>query len=183
MKPLLLIICLGFYFTSFAQQFEVTPNGLKDASNKENSYLILNFEGKTAKELYDKSLEYIIKTYHNPDAVIKGKLDGEYLRYDTFVPNLLYIRNMGLKQYFSASFSIVLNFKDGKIKYEIIELEMKHVENDMPLYFEGGGIKWYIYNRKTIERPKAKEEVELFFNALLKTFLTYHIEESNSNDW
>lgn len=183
MKQLLFLIFFGFYVTSYAQQFVVTPGGLKDASNKENSFLVINIKGLSAKELYDKSLEYIIKTYQNPDKVIKGKLDGEYLRYDTYVPNLLYIRNAGFKQFFSASFSVVLNFKDGKIKYEITELEIKHVDTNSKLYFEAGGINWYIYNKNLLKRPEAKADVEIFFNALVKTFLIYLNGESNSNDW
>lgn len=60
---------------------------------------------------------------------------------------------------------------------------MKQVGSDMLLYFEASGIIWYIYNKKTIERPKAKEDEESLFNALLKKYLTYLTGETYSNDW
>lgn len=184
MKPIILFLMLmGFYITSFAQKFEASPNGLRDSSNIENSYLILNFEGKTAKELYDKSVEYVIKSYKNPDEVLKGKIESEYLRYDTYMPNILYIRNMGLKQYFNATFSVVLNFKDGKIKYEITDLDMRHFKNNMQLYFEGDGISWYIFKNNKLEREGAKKDVEVFFNALLKAYLIYMNDEIQTSNW
>ena len=73
-KTLLIIFFIAISSLSFGQKFSVTPNGLRDEKSIEKSYLVINAEGKNARQLYDNALKYITKTYKNPDYVIKGKL-------------------------------------------------------------------------------------------------------------
>ena len=70
---------------AIGQKLTVTANGLRDENNIDKMYLVIDVEGRSAKQLYDNTYKYIIKTYKNPDNVIKGKIEGEYLKYNTHV--------------------------------------------------------------------------------------------------
>lgn len=180
-----LVISLFIIWPSIqAQKFIATPDGLRDLENPENPYLVLNVEGKDANYLYSKAQEYIIKNYKNPDEVMKGKLEGDYLRFDTFVPQLLFIKNGGIKQFFSATYSTELRFKNGKVRLEIISLEIKHDETEAELYFSAGGINWYLFNKKGIlKKPETKLEIENYFNSSIKSIFDFISGNTKEKDW
>mgnify|MGYP001280877593 CR=1 FL=1 len=184
MKKILSIALVIISMTSYGQKFAVTPNGLKNAENNEKSYVVIEIEGMTAKQLFDNAVKYVNKNYKNPEEVIKGKTDGEYLKFDTYVPELLFIKNGGIKQFFSAKYTTKISFKDGKVKYEIIGLEMNHVENNMTLYFTGGGLDWMIYNKKgALKRPEAKTDIENYFNSEIDKIIESLQGKTEEDSW
>ena len=75
-----------------AQEFEVTPNGLKDKSSGKD-FVVIEAQGKTASELYNNTIKYINMMYKNPKEVIKGDVKDEYIKWETFVPNFGTIKN------------------------------------------------------------------------------------------
>ena len=97
---------------SFAQQYEVTQDGLRDKSNLENPHLVIETPDKTSSELYVNSLKYINEKYKNPDEVIKGKTENEYLRFETYVPQFTKVNNSGAKLDLSMKYTTELRFKD-----------------------------------------------------------------------
>jgi hypothetical protein len=154
---------------SFSQSFVVTTTGLKDASDNEKTYIVLQMEGLTAKQLFDNAIKYVNKTYRNPKEVIKGKTDGEYLRINTYAPDFLFIKNGGVKVPFVAKYTTEISFKDGRVKYEIIELEMYNPNNKIPLTFVGGGLDWCVFNKNgEVKREGAKTDIETYFNSEVK---------------
>lgn len=88
-QQLFLLIFLLFNLVVFSQEYEVTPNGLKDKSNLENTFVVIDAPNKTTTELYQNAVKYINENYKNPEEVIKGKTENEYLRFETYVPQLL----------------------------------------------------------------------------------------------
>ena len=134
--------------------------GLKNSDDNEKTFIVIEVAGKTAKQFYDNSIKYVNQTYENPSEVIKGNTEAEYLSFDTYAPSFLYIKNGGVKVFFNAKFKTEIHFKDSKVKYEIISLEIINDANGMPLKFTGGGLDWTIYNKKGIlKRENAKEEL------------------------
>lgn len=115
MKNLILIFAIAFSLQAFGQKYVVTPNGLRDESNTENTYLVLEAEGLTAKQLFDNAIKYVNEKYKNPEEVIKGKTDGEYLKFDTYVSDFLLYNNSGAKIPIQATYTTELRFKDGKV--------------------------------------------------------------------
>ncbi|OFY42380.1 MAG: hypothetical protein A2X18_10865 [Bacteroidetes bacterium GWF2_40_14] len=184
MKNLVLLSILLICTYSYGQKFSVSPNGLRDANNTEKSFIIIPVEGKTAKELYDQAIKYININYKSPDNVIKGKIEGEYLRFNTYAPHFIIIKNVLARAPFNAKFSTELSFKDGKIKYEIIDLEI-YSEANYPLYFTGSGISsFFIYNKEGIlKREDAKTGVEDFFNALILSFSLFLQTDKVQEEW
>ena len=111
---LLLLITNGF---CYCQSLDVTPNGLRDSSDNEKTFIVLKIDNMIAKQLYDNAIKYIHKNYKSPEDVIKGKVDGEYLKFNTFKSNFLYVNNSGANILTDAKYTTELNFKDGKVKY------------------------------------------------------------------
>ena len=58
-RMLLLLVSSIFATSIFAQSFVVLPEGLRDASKIENSYLVLKVENLDANQLYLNDLNFV----------------------------------------------------------------------------------------------------------------------------
>ncbi len=176
-----------FYSLSYGQTFVLTPNGLRDSLDTEKSYVVINIEGKTAKQLYDNAIKFINKTYSNPNFVIKGQTDGEYLKYDTHASDFISLKNSFLTAKFDVDYTTELNFKDGKVKFEIINLDMnKRTQNGVNrLLLVGNMMSLGIYNKKgDLKKADAKIQIENFFNVQVNQ-LSIALNENNkkTDNW
>lgn len=183
MKRIILFALIAISTISYGQKLVVTPTGLKNTDELEKTFVVINADGKTAKELYDNGLKYINKNYKNPDDVIKGKTEGEYLKFITHVENFLIIKNTGAKIQIDADYTCELSFKDGKVKFEIISLDMPADKGGFKVLFTGGAFDGYpIYNKKgDLKRPETKSEIENYFNSQIST-LSDFLQGKNVND-
>jgi hypothetical protein len=183
-KLLLFALALIVSVSSFSQKYVVTPTGIKDETNPEKSFLVINVEGKTAKQLFDNALKYVNLTYKNPNMVIKGKIDNEYLSFVTHSD--FYVENGLAKAPFGMDYLTELTFKDGKVKYEITELVMKNTAG-YELTFIGSGVSFFIYNKSgDLKKPKTKDYLETYFNSELpriKEFLEDKTVLTNKDDF
>jgi len=168
MKKLILLSMIFFCSFSYGQKFILTPNGLRDSLNIEKSYVVINVEGKTAKQLYDNALKFINKSYKNPSEVIKGNTESEYLKFVTHDPDFLTLKSLGMTLIWGGSYTTELSFKDGKVKYEIINLEMRDEINGTGTFPLKGGI---FKNDGTVRKKDAKSQVELNMNFQLKSLI------------
>ena len=183
MKKLFFTTLLMVTSLSFSQKFEVIPTGLKDSDDKSKSFLIIQAEGKTANELYNEAIKYINKNYKNPEEVIKGNVNGEYLRFNTYAPNFIVLNNSGAKIPFNTKYTTELSFKDGRVKYEIINLEIVN-DSKYNLNFTGGGLSYFIYNKKgELKREKEKESIESYFNQNIENLKNSLSGKSNDDNW
>jgi hypothetical protein len=185
MKKLILLSLVAISTLSYSQKLTVTPSGLRDANDSEKTFVVINAEGKTSKQLYDNALKYINKNYKSPDDVIKGKTDGEYLKFITHVSNFLIVSNSGAKITIDADYTIELNFKDGKIKFEIIALDMYAQNGGYKVIFSGGAFDGYpIYNKKgDLKRPDTKTEIETYFNSQINSITEFLLGKSDKDNW
>lgn len=185
MKKLVLLSMVLISTLTYSQKIVVTPNGLRDANDNEKTYVVINAEGKSAKQLYDNAVKYINKNYKSPDDVIKGKTDGEYLKFITHTSNFLVVNNSGAKISIDCDYTIELNFKDGKIKLEIIALDMYAQTGGYKVLFTGGAFDGYpIYNKKgDLKRPDTKAEIEAYFNSQIIAITEFLQEKSNDDNW
>ena len=95
LKIPILIVALFINVLSYGQKFTLTPEGLKNSENTEQSYVVIQIEGKSAKQLFDNAKRYIIQTYKNPDLVQKGTIENEYIKFETYIPYIATV-NAGL---------------------------------------------------------------------------------------
>ena len=184
MKKLLLLLLL-VPVVSKGQELTVTPDGIRDISNTEKTYVVINTPEKTAEQNYNNAKAYINKTYKNPMEVIKGEVKSEYMRFETYVTDFLIIKNSGAKVDINLKYTIELNFKEGKVKYEITSLEMKASNNNFKVLFNGSAFSGYpIYNKKKkkLIRPETKKEIEIYFNNSINEIKSYLLEEIKADD-
>jgi hypothetical protein len=170
-KIMMVAIILIASVSVYSQKYIVTPTGLKDESNIEKSFVVINVEGKTTKQLYDNAIKYVNVTYKNPNIVIKGKIDNEYLSFVTH--SEFWVENGFAKAPFDMDYLTELTFKDGKVKYEITELVMKNSAGYL-LTFTGSGINFFIYNKNgDLKKPKTKDYLETYFNMAIPKIKDY----------
>jgi len=184
-KYLTLLTFLFLSLSGFSQEFEVTPNGLKDKSNIENAYLVIEIPNKTTSELYRNAIKYINENYKNPEEVIKGKTENEYLRFETYVPQFTKVNNSGAKLDVSMKYTTELRFKEGKVRIEITTLNITADNGGRSVEFSGSIWKGYpIYNQKNgdLRLPETKTELENYFNSKTIAISNYLLDKKTQKD-
>lgn len=177
MKKLVLLLFISI--SSFAQEteFKFTKDGITD-------YLVIPIEGKTASELYSQTLNWISKTYNEPDNIIKAKIENDYIRISAQSKNLIVFNQFG-KSYYNARYQIEISFQDGKYKFDVISVDLLNTQSkpEMPLtdmseYYKPDGklknnYKYY------------PESFTNFFNTLNNELKSYLIQDNKSKkkDW
>lgn len=180
------LLLLGFLYSfSYGQTLVVTPEGLRNTEELEKTFVVINVEGKTAKELYDASVKYIHKTYQDPDHVIKGNIENDFLSFSTHQPNFMTIKVSFLKLDYTIDYTCALSFKEGKVKFEITSIEM-YEKGKFPLLFKGQGAlsAYYIYNPKNeLKRQDAKDQIENYFNTQIALYKQQITENLANEKW
>ena len=186
-KPIFSLVFLLLNYIGFSQEYEVTPNGLKDKSNIENAFLVIETPEKTTTELYKNAIKYVNEKYKNPDEVIKGKTENEYLRFETYVPQFTKVNNSGAKLDVSMKYTTELRFKDGKVRFEITALSITADNGGRSVEFSGSIWKGYpIYNKKNgdLRLPETKSEIETYFNNKVIEVKNFLLDiKTEKDDW
>jgi predicted nucleotidyltransferase len=186
-KQLFILTFLLSNFIGFTQEYVVTPDGLKDKSNVENSYLVIEAPDKSTAELYQNAIRYVNENYKNPEEVIKGKTENEYLRFETYVPQFTKVNNSGAKLEVSMKYTTELRFKDGKVRFEITALSITADNGGRSVEFSGSIWKGYpIYNQKNgeLRLPETKSEIENYFNTKVIEITNFLLDKrTKKDDW
>lgn len=183
------VLLTVFFCKIGVSQVTLTQAGLRDNSNTENSFIVVQCPDKTAKDLYNNAIKYINKLYKNPDKVILGQIENEYLRFETYVAQISSFRYALINYNIRCKYSIELTFKEGKYKYEVISLEMEVTlgSNDPNpgkfLVSSNGLTAFSVYkdNGKLL-RPEVKRDIEAYFNREISNIRTF-LNEAVKNDW
>lgn len=173
-----------------AQKLVLTPNGLADSSDNSNKHIIIDVPNLTTSELYTNSVNYIQRTYKSPQDVIKGQVENSFMSFVTHTDKIAtYSIPLNGNENIQADFMIDLKFKDGKVRFEVVNFEMYYYAGYSKVTFninqEYSG--WSIFNKKGEVNKKAettKIEIERYFNdyiSYLKEGLT-GTQDSN-DDW
>mgnify|MGYP003610375767 CR=1 FL=1 len=188
MKKILLgfLLLVGFYTNAQENDFKFTKDGFTD-------YVVGSIEGKTAQELYKKTIDWINVTYKNPKEVIKAQVENEYIRIEGSIFNMICMKSLGLLTCNDARYQIEVSLKDGKYKFDVIKLEEYikpsqyvvnsgwseiSLTNTSGFYKNNGDIKniFKLY-------PTAIETEFNSLNISLKDFLKSENIPSKKDDW
>lgn len=188
-KIIFLLVMLIASITSHAQ-FKASPNGIVSEDGK--GYYVVELEGLSAEELYNRVEKFIISNYRNPNAVA-SKQPSEMINLHSYSENAFPIRTiLGMKHYANVDMNIVFRFKDGKVRIDapsINNMPCHTLENSDGVVFCGTKFftdnTVYLYDKKG--KAKNKKVIELL-NSWLTLQITYIIEsikESKSveDDW
>lgn len=178
------IAILIISISAFGQKFEVTPNGLYNANDNAKTFLVINCEGKSAKELYDNAIKYVNQNYKNPQEVLKGKIESEYLSFITCSSSVISFRRSGGHPTYYITYRTELNFKDGKVKYEIQDIEIKGISGGR-LFFSGNPFTTVaIYNLDgELKYAEAKTVVENYFNTEVSKIMEFLMGTKIEDNW
>lgn len=112
-----LIFTLLFMLPTFVfgqNYFTATPTRLLPENN------IVELPGKSSSEIYNALKTWTAKTYKNPDYVLKSDVANEYLRLNGLW-NIMSRGPFG-KSAIGLKYTLTLDIKDGKLRYNIDEL-------------------------------------------------------------
>jgi len=195
MKKILFISLIVFFpFVTYGQRLAVTPDGLKNSDDSTKSYVIINADGKKAMDLYNNAIKYINFTYNDPRNTIKGKIEGENLIFITYIERSLQFSSLN---FFAAMYTTELSFKDGKVRFEIVDIKViyppSNVNNYKNIYdptvpsdpfpFVTNENGWGIYNKKRVlKQYRAKEKLESCINSKILDISEF-LNRENKSDW
>ena len=180
----LLLICSSSLAQTNVTEFTLTKeNGLTD-------YVVIPFEGKTAPELYKKALQWFEVYYKNPDEVLKGKIENDYLRFTGAKFGIICINALGRNCY-NSKYTVEISFKDGKVKFDLINLEYYMSPSQ---YSSGGWSTLEFVNMEPFFNKKGEwksafkfyPEIPLHINELMEDFKKFMSSEtipSKKSDW
>lgn len=175
----------------FSQHIQLTPDGFKYLEHTDKDYCVLNFEGKSAKELYENAIKYIHTVYKSPNDVLKGNIQNEFISFSTYNGSISKItNNLGGFRDLESKFTIALSFKDNKVKFEIVSYEMYFYHQSRKhdvLINSGGKFVWAIYLKngkyQVPSMETTKKGIEDYFNATIKVLLEKLNNGSDDDDW
>ncbi len=113
---LLTFILACFCVNAQHTEFKFTKDGMTD-------FVVGKVEGKTAQELFKKTLDWVAITYKNPKEVIKAQIDNDYIRIEGSKSNMICSKSLGITNCSDARYQVEISFKDGRYKFDVISLE------------------------------------------------------------
>lgn len=183
MKKIILVLVLIVSQLSFGQEkeFTFTKDGFTD-------FVVTDCSGKTQAELYKKCMDWISVTYKNPKEVLKAQIENDYIRFEGSKDGLICTNGFGVKSCYNTKYQIEVSFKEGKYKFDIIDMKFylgaQYGWIDFPL----NGVKSY-YDKNGIIKKMNKHYPEMippYFNDLNKSlndFIVSNEIPSKKSDW
>lgn len=179
----ILLIALILPFSIIAQdKFTYDKNGLSD-------YVVIEMEGKTQQEVYDIALKWVKSTFVNEDSSIQSQIDGELIRFKGFKPRAVGFKVLGSKSMFDASYMVDLKFKDGKIKFDPLSIEVitrgnAYVSPARTEYINSHSNMWKRNGKLRKSMQFVPDDISLMFNVLAHTLKNYENGVSaEKDDW
>ncbi len=169
-------------FSQSPTKYEISKEGLTD-------FIVAEVPGKTKEEIYTKVLEWVSRTYKNPKEVLKAEILNDYVRIEGSKENLFCSSPLGMAVCNDARYQIEISVKDGKYKFDIIQLE----EYVKPSQYYGGG--WRVYSsinsfkKDGTVRGGWKDyinDIPNYFNSLnddLKKYIESGVKSEQKSEW
>lgn len=177
MKKFILLLSILFIsiLVSGQKYFELTPLGFVDINNKDNSYVVIEFEGKTQKQLFDLFLSQLTIMYVSPKDVLIS-VPSVSIRVRGFSnSSIVFNKNI----YYDLNYQIVFKFKDGKVRIDgmdLLGIDRNRGEigahKELSLVGKGKNSKWkknqFIFDiNGEIKRVDNKLQLETFINKII----------------
>lgn len=192
MKKVLCVISMMFLALCANAQFMATKEGVKTTDGKD--FYVIDIEGKTAKQLYDNIISYIMMNFKNPDAVL-NKQEGKMINIHGVFSDAIPCKKVGkFINYADIDLNLIIHFKDGKIRFDApkinsIERQM-HDGKIWKYYFYEGGVTGQMVGVFSLFKKNGKVKNEYavngfneFINTLISDMLKYAKGESEDSEW
>jgi hypothetical protein len=175
MKIFLSIFLLCQSFNSFSQFWVLTPEGLRDSTDKRKKYVMIECKGLSAKQLYDRALIYFTLNSRDSAKQIRIKWDSVDIIFDSYDNYLFTAEYLMHYSPVYAYYSIELRFYPGSVRYEIMDPDLVEMDSGQKLLVKGSPLSAHcIYNRHDkLLKPELKIKVEKYFNGELANIVHY----------
>ena len=107
-----------------------------------NQFLVLDKDGMSVADGYKMVTEWINVTYNTPKEVIKGDVENQYIRIEGIGGSARCGKMLGELKCQDIKYSISLEFKDNKLKFQLTNLEVYYDPTDPSTSNQG----WDQYN-------------------------------------
>jgi len=123
---LFLSITLFAFNLSYSQEAtKVESFGItKDLPFLINQFVVIEKDSMTIAEGYKMASEWIKIVYNTPKEVIKSEIENEYIRIEGVKRNSPCIKSLGMPICWDTKYSIIFEFKENKIKFQIKRLQL-----------------------------------------------------------
>lgn len=109
-KILFALLISGF---CFAQEMpKITKEGF--------SPIVVEVEGSSSSDLYNKAKEWIQTYYKNPSEVLKADIPNEMIRINGYAVDGYKMKNLGMVYGYDYEYTLEIEFKDGKYRFNYI---------------------------------------------------------------
>jgi hypothetical protein len=179
----ILLVTVSITNLSFSQEnkFTLTKEGLTD-------FIVTPVENKTAIQIYNKTIEWISKTYKDPKEVIKAEIINDYIRIEAVSNSLICINAAGSKICNPTTYMIEISVKDGKYKFDVLDLSQFSTQSNSWFLF-----KFDAEQMKTAYDKKGElkkyciyyPEIPEYFNSLNESLKNFILEKNSTTkkDW
>ena len=174
MKKLILLIAFVLATSTYGQYFELTSHGFKSDQDKTKDFVVLDFPEKKQSELYMEVLDVLNKKYVSANNVL-SKVESQSITINARGKN---IRRTSSHS-FENDYTIVLAFKDGKMKIAapVVNLTSYAAGHPQEMHLTYGGLSldgshFGIYKKSgKVKYKKAVEDLNQFANEFVLAVL------------
>ena len=143
LKTLILLLFTLISTSGFSQkvdQFNLSAT----SPSLVNQFLVLSKDGMSVADGYKMVKEWVNVYYNTPKEVIKGDVENEYIRIQGVGGSARCSKMLGELKCQDIKYSISLEFKDNKLKFQLTNLEVYYDPTDpsTPAHLTG----WITYN-------------------------------------
>lgn len=184
MKTITLFFALFISFLSNSQEkFTYNESGLTP------EYIVAEANGKTQKEIYTKSLNWVKETYKNPEEVIKTTIENEKIRFEGVEMDLMCRSALGSRTCYNTTYTIEIEFREGKYKFTPLSISYRIPSTQYTqamtenIDFSTGA---NYYNKKGKLKNLTKsvpESIEILLNGLNASLNEYILKDNSSEKW
>lgn len=168
----------------YGQKFVLTPDGVVNSGEPEKDYIVMEFDGLSQTELYQKTELFTTDLMFDPKEAISF-VEYEVIKISGFQENAI---RRNKYHAFDLRYTLTFKFKDGKIRIDTPTMEMTafnqheqtlHVQHKADL----AGFNIGIYNPEgTLKSKMAKLDLETFFNTIVDN-LAAQIVGKEDDEW
>lgn len=187
MKNALFTTFLFFVITTILSQenyVTLTNNGFTNSNNPEQQYIVLEFEGKSQKDLYKAFLTHITTTYISAKDVVSS-VENETISINSYAPQVVEYRiGRNPATYYNLNHNLSFQFKDHKVRVNLPIINyMTLGANNLILEGDTGLLtnNIAIYKKGTLRAVTAKTSLEKYFNDYIYEIVTAVKSNTNTN--
>ena len=122
----MLMMCLGIYAQEKNVDFKLQPTGTF-LTEDGKVFAVVEFEGKSASELYSMVKSNAMSLYNDPDKVISESGDNMLSMY-AYCKEMCVVSSMGAKAIYGGHYKLVFRFKDGRIR-----VDAPSIDEELPM--------------------------------------------------